>query len=69
VDDENSPPFTTRMTTMTDEEILAHYRLANPYISLQQAKALHRIELKFGHLSRRDCQRDGGSDLGVTRRA
>jgi hypothetical protein len=37
---------------MTDEEILAHYRLANPYISLEQAKALHRIELRFEHLGR-----------------
>jgi hypothetical protein len=37
---------------MTDEEILAHHRLTNPYITLQQAKALHRIELRFGHLGR-----------------
>jgi hypothetical protein len=37
---------------MTDEEILAHYRIADPYISLAKAKELHRIELKFGHLGR-----------------
>jgi hypothetical protein len=43
---------------MTDEEILAHYRLANPYISLEQAKALHRIELKFGHLGRIKTQQE-----------
>ena len=37
---------------MTDKEILSHYRLANPYISLAQAREIHRVELKFGHLGR-----------------
>jgi hypothetical protein len=37
---------------MTDEEILAHYRSDNPYITLNQARRLHRLELRFGHLGR-----------------
>lgn len=44
---------------MTDEEILAYYRRANPYISLAEAKELHRIEWKFGCWAASRCGRSG----------
>ena len=42
----------------TDAEILAHYRQANPYISLALAKELHHIERKFRHLGRIKMQQE-----------
>ena len=46
----NLPATRAALAAMTDEEILAHYRLRNPYISLRMARELHRGELKFWHL-------------------
>jgi hypothetical protein len=46
----NLPSTRAELVAMTDEQILAHYRETNPYISLRTAKELHRGELKFWHL-------------------
>jgi hypothetical protein len=35
---------------VTDEQILAHYRKKNPYITVSTAKALHRLDMKFRHV-------------------
>lgn len=45
-------------TGMSDNEVLAHYRPVHPYISLAQAKELHRIEREFGHLARIKMQEE-----------
>lgn len=50
------------MPRLTDEEILAHYRQANPYISLAVAKKLHRVEQKFGQLGRVKAHRKRQAD-------
>jgi hypothetical protein len=44
--------------TMTDEEILAHYRHWYPHITVTEAKALRRNELQFGHLGRIKVQQE-----------
>jgi hypothetical protein len=43
------------LAAMTDDEILAHYRikLGNPYISLGMAKELHRVAFRWWHLTAR----------------
>lgn len=35
-----------------NDEIFVHHRARDPYITLERAKELHRIEVKFGHLGR-----------------
>lgn len=35
---------------MSDDEVVAHYREAYPYMSLSQAKEVYRTWLKFRHL-------------------
>lgn len=57
--------------TMTDKQILEHYREANPHVSLRVAKELHRLELKFRHVGvaarRREQQAREAEQLRLNR--
>ena len=43
-----------RKETVTDKQVLAHYRDRdqNPYMTMGTAKALHGLSMKFGYLAR-----------------
>ncbi len=64
------PATRAALAAMTDEEILAHHRLRNPYISLRMARELHRGELKFWHLGESSRRRNekAGKRSAVTSR-